>query len=160
MDVRENDYNLSNAVLRAALTIWTNRHEYLREIIKPNSLRYNLDGSVQGEVSDEHRKAAITRKHKNRLASKRARQKRISLEEERVSEIDKVVLLKLIKSNVVFVIEDDEEGDRYYSGVSCGCVVWKNHVSRAAIFYSNQAALDEMGLHGINGKVVEITKWW
>lgn len=93
MDVRENDYNLSNAVLRAALTIWTNRHEYLREVIKPNSMRYNLDGSVQGEASDEHKKAAITRNHKNRLASKRARQKRIKLEEERVSVMDRKVLL-------------------------------------------------------------------
>ena len=97
MDVRENDYDLSNAVIRAALTIWTNRHEYLREIIKPNSLRYNLDGSVQGEVSDEHKKAAITRKHKNRLASKRARQKRIALEEERVSVMDKGALRCLMK---------------------------------------------------------------
>jgi sRNA-binding protein len=97
MDVREDDYNLSNAAIRASLAIWTNRHEYLREIIKPNSMRYNLDGSVQGEVSDEHKKAAITRKHKNRLASKRARQKRIALEEERVSEIDKGALRCLMK---------------------------------------------------------------
>lgn len=96
MDVRENDYKLSNSVLRATLTIWTNRHEYLREVIKPNSVRYNLDGSVQGEISDDHKKAAITRKHKNRLASKRARQKRIALEEERVSEIDKSALKELL----------------------------------------------------------------
>lgn len=96
MVVRENDYNLSNAVLRAALAIWTNRHEYLRELIKPNSMRYNLDGSVQGEVSDEHKRVAITRKHKNRLASKRARQKRVALEEERVSVMDREVLLGLV----------------------------------------------------------------
>jgi sRNA-binding protein len=96
MDVRENNYNLSISTLRAALTIWTNRHEYLREVIKPNSLRYNLDGSVQGEVSDEHKRVAITRKHKNRLASKRARQKRIKLEEERVSEIDKSAIRELL----------------------------------------------------------------
>lgn len=96
MDVRDNGYNLSNSVLRAAMTIWTNRFEYLREVIKPNSVRYNLDGSVQGAVSDDHRGAAIKRQHKNRLASKQARQKRIALEEERVSEIDKVLIRELL----------------------------------------------------------------
>lgn len=87
---------LTNTVLRSVLMIWTNRFEYLREVIKPNAVRYNLDGSVQGEVSAEHRLAAIHRQHKNRLASKRARRKRIQLEEERISEIDKVAIRELL----------------------------------------------------------------
>lgn len=93
MDVQ---VNLTNTVLRSVLMIWTNRFEYLREVIKPNAVRYNLDGSVQSEVSTEHRLAAIQRQHKNRLASKRARRKRIQLEEERISEIDKVAIRELL----------------------------------------------------------------
>lgn len=93
MDVQ---VTLTNTVLRSVLMIWTNRFEYLREVIKPNAVRYNLDGSVQGEVSAEHRLAAIHRQHKNRLASKRARRKRIQLEEERISEIDKVAIRELL----------------------------------------------------------------
>lgn len=96
MDVRENGYNLSNSVLRASLLIWTNRYEYLREIIKPDSVRHNLDGSVQEVVKPEHKEIAIKKQHRNRLASKRARQKRIALEEERVSEIDRVALRELL----------------------------------------------------------------
>lgn len=87
---------LTNTVLRAVLMIWTNRFEYLREVIRPNAVRYNLDGSIQGEVSAEHRLAAIRRQHKNRLASKRARRKRIQLEEERISEIDKAAIRELL----------------------------------------------------------------
>lgn len=152
--------NLTNTVLRSVLMIWTKRHEYLRETIKPNAVRYNLDGSVHGEVSAEHRLAAIQRQHKNRLASKRARRKRIQLEETRVGEIDNKAMRDMLKESSCtrYVIEDDL--GLYYSGYTCGVCVWKNHVSRAAIFYSNQDALDEMGLHGIDGNVVEITKWW
>lgn len=87
---------LTNTVLRSVLMIWTNRFEYLREVIKPNAVRYNLDGSVQGEVSPEHRLAAIQRQHKNRLASKMVRRKRIQLEEERISEIDKAAIRELL----------------------------------------------------------------
>lgn len=93
MDVQ---VNLTNTVLRSVLLIWTNRFEYLREVIKPNAVRYNLDGSVQGAVSAEHRLAAIQRQHKNRLASKMARRKRIQLEEERISEIDKAAIRELL----------------------------------------------------------------
>lgn len=91
--------DLTNTVLRSVLMIWTNRFEYLREIIKPNAVRYNLDGSIQSEVSAEHRLAAIHRQHKNRVASKRARRKRIQLEEERVSVMDKKVLLELVRKS-------------------------------------------------------------
>lgn len=97
MDVRDNDYNLSNSVLQAALAIWTNRFEYLREIIKPDSARYHLNGVIQGSVSDDNRRAAIRQQHKNRLASKRARRKRIQLEEERLNEIDKAALRCIIR---------------------------------------------------------------
>lgn len=90
-------HGLTNTVLRSVLMIWTNRHEYLREVIKPSSARHNLDGSVQDEVSDEHRADAIRRQHRNRLASRRARRKRIQLEEERVSVIDKKVLMELVR---------------------------------------------------------------
>lgn len=93
MDVQ---VNLTNTVLRSVLMIWTNRFEYLREVIKPNAVRYNLDGSIQSEVSAEHRLAAIHRQHKNRLASKRARRKRIQLEEERISETDKSAIRELL----------------------------------------------------------------
>ncbi|QYW06075.1 RNA chaperone [Shewanella phage vB_SspS_KASIA] len=93
MDVQ---VTLTNTVLRSVLMIWTNRFEYLREVIKPNAVRYNLDGSIQGEVSVEHRLAAIQRQHNNRLASKMARRKRIQLEEERVSEIDKAAIREIL----------------------------------------------------------------
>lgn len=93
-------HGFTNTVLRSVLMIWTNRFEYLREVIKPSSVRHNLDGSVQDEVSDEHRADAIRRQHRNRLASRRARRKRIQLEEERVSEIgvvDKKELICLVR---------------------------------------------------------------
>ena len=93
MDVQ---VNLTNTVLRSVLMVWTNRFEYLREVIRPNAVRYNLDGSVHGEVSAEHRLAAIHRQHKNRLVSKVARRKRIQLEEERISEIDKAAIRELL----------------------------------------------------------------
>jgi len=92
---------LTNTVMRSVLMIWTNRFEYLREVIKHDAKRYNLDGSVQGEVTPEHRTAAIIRQRKNRSASKMARRKRIQLEEERINEIgviDKKELICLVRS--------------------------------------------------------------
>lgn len=92
---------LKNTVLRSVLMIWTNRFEYLREVIKHDAKRYNLDGSVQGEVSSEHRTAAIIRQRRNRSASKMARMKRIQLEEERmdgIGVIDKKELRCLLSS--------------------------------------------------------------
>lgn len=103
---------------------------------------------------------AIIRQRRNRSVSKVDRRKRIQLEETRVGEIDNKAMRDMLKESSCtrYVIED--ELGSYYSGYTCGVCVWKNHVSRAAIFYSNQDALDVMGLHGIDGKVVEIAKWW
>ena len=97
----DGEHGLTNTVLRSVLMIWTNRFEYLREVIKHDAKRYNLDGSVQGEVTPEHRTAAIIRQRRNRSASKRARMKRIQLEEERMNEIgvmDKKELRCLLSS--------------------------------------------------------------
>lgn len=95
----DESFSMDHKTLRSVLCIWTGRHEYLREIIKPDSKRYHLNGGQQGLVEDEHRSAAIARNRKNRLASKRAREKRIALEEQRVGEIDKEAI-KCLMTNM------------------------------------------------------------
>jgi hypothetical protein len=61
----------------------------------------------------------------------------------------------------IFIIIDDEDLNMYYAGISCGCEVWKGHVSRAAIFDHSEAASAEIKMNNITGsKVVEIAKWW
>jgi sRNA-binding protein len=52
--------NLTKDATDHLMAWWTRRSDYLRAVAAPGSQRFNLDGTVAGEVSDQHRADTAT----------------------------------------------------------------------------------------------------
>ena len=57
--IRDKPKGISSTTLKLARKRWCECSQYLHQLTLPGAIRYNLDGTVAGAVSDEHRQKAI-----------------------------------------------------------------------------------------------------
>lgn len=63
------------------------------------------------------------------------------------------------EKQIVWVIER-KGGGNYFSDYICGCVVWKNHISRAAIYTNKEVVLSIIDLYELDAVPIKRYAWW